>query len=133
MDQAAEHSTTSAQPEGLLPPPDSLEGGPESAPAQGVGRPLFWAVSALAGALAALCVWLALRCAALDGQGRYARQLAGELDAQRTGLEQAQAQLSAAQAQLKRLEGELDQARSTIGLLEEYSIAAPDGTTPEKQ
>ena len=131
MDQAAEHSTTSAQPEGLLPPPDSLEDGPEAAPVQGVGRPLFWAVSALAGALAALCVWLALRCAALDGQGRYAQQLAGELDAQRTGLEQAQAQLSAAQAQLERLEGELDQARSTIGLLEEYSIAAPDGTTPE--
>ena len=31
MDQAAEHSTTSAQPEGLLPPPDSLEDGPEAA------------------------------------------------------------------------------------------------------
>ena len=56
MDQAAEHGTTSAQPEGLLPPPDSLEDGPEAAPVQGVGRPLFWAVSALAGALAALCV-----------------------------------------------------------------------------
>jgi len=84
-------------------------------------KPLFFIALALALVLAGACVRLSEQqqsTAARAGElERQAVQLAQEAAAQRTLAEQRQEELARAQ--------------ETIGLLEEYSVAAPDGTVPE--
>ena len=82
-------------------------GAERTAPARVPYRPLFFAALLLLAALAGLWGWLA----ALRGRREEA-------------LAQAENQLAQARA-------ELDAAQDTIALLEEYSLAAPDGTVPE--
>lgn len=135
MDQIAEHSTKSDRPEELWVPLGEPEKAVNTTPARGVPKPLFIAVAALA---AALGIFAALLC--FFGSG-YQRNLAlahADQDYMRQQLEEAGAGLTAAQEELARTQGQLAQAREelaqaqdTIGLLEEYSLAAPDGTVPE--
>lgn len=128
MDHIAEHDMTSGRPEELRLSLEELEKAVNSTPARGVPRPLFLAVAVLAVALAAVCAWLAF--CSWDA-ARHGSRLQSQLDQElatsttlREELEQAETGLAAAQ-------GELAQARDTIELLKEYSMAAPDGTVPE--
>ncbi len=126
MEHMAEHNTSLDGPEALRPPLE--EQTKAAAPARGLPKPLFFAVAALAVALGALAAYLwffgsgCRRSMALMSAGR---------DYMRQELEEANAGLAAARAELAQREAELAQARDTIGLLEEYSVASPDGTVPE--
>lgn len=136
MDHTAGRSVNSSPEEELRLSPGGREAA--AAPARGAPRPLFIAVTALAMALAGLCVWLALQCLALGGQARYAAQLADRLAGADARLDQANAGLTAArealalrEEELARAQGDLDAAQELIARLEEFSFAAPDGTPPE--
>ncbi len=130
-----EHTTgRSAQPNSSEELRVSLDG---LAPIQeGVPKRRFAAVLALAAALALACGLLAFFC--VCQRYDYGLQLAMRLDSQAAELSQARDELAAARAELARRtedlaqrEEDLAQARDAIALLEEYSVAAPDGTVPE--
>ena len=110
------------------------EAGP-AAPGRTPFKPLFFAALLLAGLLAGGCGWLALR--AWDSAQQEFR-LHGQLDQElaaasqlRQELEQARAGLTAAQGELAQVQEELARAQDTIDLLEEYSVATPEGVVPE--
>ena len=135
MDHTLDHNTASNRPEELRVSLDELEKALSAAPARGVPKPLFIAVTALAAVLGVLLAWLAF-CSWDSAQ--YEFKLHRQLDEQqavssllREELDQANAGLAAAQEELARQEAELAQAQDTIDLLKEYSVAAPDGTVPE--
>ena len=130
MDQAPAHNTNPGSPEelrvSLARPEDGLPA------ARGVPKPLFVIVSVLAVVLALACGLLAFFfvCQRHD----YAVQLGMILDTQDATQERSErleGELNRAQTELAQKEKELAQANDTIGLLEEYSLAAPDGTVPE--
>ena len=135
MDHMAEHNTGLDRPEELRLSLEKLEKAVNATPAKGVPKPLFIAVAALAVVLgifaAALCFFdsdykrnLSLAHASYDHMCR-------ERDEAQAGLAAAQEELSRTQDQLAQARAELDAAQDTIALLEEYSLAAPDGAVPE--
>lgn len=86
----------------------------------GAGRqPLI--VTILLGALVVACALLVMEL----------RQGAGREDALRREAARLARRLEDQQTLSARLEGDLAQARDTIDLMKEHSIAAPDGTVPE--
>lgn len=105
-----------------------------SVPAKGRGpfKPLFLAALIAAGALAGICGMLAL-------QRNDALAQKGSLNSRLAQLEQELAETQntftqrqrALEEELEVRQAQLEQAEETIGTLEEYSIAAPDGTVPE--
>lgn len=128
MEHMAQHSTNFEQAEGEQGKHKLSLERREKAPGRGVPRPLFAAVAVLAVALGALAAWLAL-CSRSSAQHQV--KLLAQLDQEestacllREELEQTKTDLVAAQANLA-------QAQDTITLLEEYSVASPDGTVPE--
>lgn len=121
-----EHTITSA------PHPAGAE---RTAPARSPYKPLFFAALLALAALAGLCGWLAAqRQDVLAQTGALARQ-AGQLEDRLAELEalavSQEAALAQTQDQLAQAREELAAARDTIDFLEEYSVAAPDGTVPE--
>ena len=143
MDHAPDHSIDQGQPEEryvsleVLGNPRPAEPAP-AAPARGVPKPLFIAVSALAVVLALACGLLAFffACQRHD----YAVQLGMVLDTQSAAqkrsdrleeeLNQAHGELTRREAELAQAQEELSQAQDTIGLLAEYSLATPEGVVP---
>ena len=132
MDQATGPGTGRDQREEPCLPPDRRI---KPRPARGIPRPLFLAVAVLAAALAGL---LALSFGGPGEDGRSAAPPDGDPDLLHRQLEQANAELAAArdalacrEEELAQRERELALARDAIELLEEYSLAAPDGTVPE--
>ncbi len=101
---------------------------PESAHLRTAFKPLFFIVLALAAALATACGMLFLQRQAAAGRIRDLEQRAAQLSQEAADLRGLAEQR---QAELARRERELAQAQDTIGLLKEYSVAAPDGTVPE--
>ena len=128
MDHIAEHDTTSGRPEELRLSLEELEKAVNSTPARGVPKPLFIAVTALA---AVLGVLLALLCFFDSDYQRNMALMHADNEYLRRERDEAQTALAQVQDKLVRNEEELSQARDTIELLKEYSIAAPDGTVPE--
>ena len=128
MDHLAEHNAQPGSPQEF---PPSLGGGKtavSAAPARGVPKPLFIAVAVLAAALAAICAWLAV-CS--RDQDRAMASMRSSKEFMRQELDQASAGLAAVQEELAQARKDLARARDAIGLLEEYSLAAPNGTVPE--
>lgn len=105
-------------PEGLSPEEQEEEA---AAPARWVSRPLFTAVAALAVILGALAA----------GLGFYARVSAQNEFNLHSRLERQEEEAALLREELGQAKAELAQARETIGLLAEYSVAAPDGMVPE--
>lgn len=110
-------------------------GAERTAPARVPYRPLFFAALLLLAALAGLCGWLAAqrqtllsRTGELDRQAGRLEERLEEQEALAVRREEALAQ---AEDQLAQARAELDAAQDTIALLEEYSLAAPDGAVPE--
>lgn len=101
---------------------------PESAHPRTAFKPLFFIVLALAAALATACGMLFLQRQAAAGRIGDLEQRAAQLSQEAADLRGLAEQR---RAELARREQELAQARETIGFLEKYSIAAPDGTVPE--
>ncbi len=106
-----------------------------AAPASAPYKALFFAALLLLAALAGLCGWLAaerqtvlVRTGELVRQSGTLEERLSELEALALSREEALAQ---AEDRLAQTQAELDQARDAISLLEEYSLAAPDGTAPE--
>lgn len=135
MDHAADRNTNSDRPEELGLSLTELEKAVAAAPAGGVPKPLFIAVTVLAVALgifaALLCFFGSVyRHNMALAQGSY-EHMRRELEDANAGLTAAQEELDRTQGELAQVQTELAQAQNTIGLLEEYSIAAPDGTVPE--
>lgn len=128
MDHIAEHDTTSGRPEELRLSLEELEKAVNSTPARGVPKPLFIAVTALA---AVLGVLLALLCFFDSDYQRNMALMHADNEYLRRERDEAQTALAQVQDKLVRNEEELSQARDTIELLKEYSMAAPDGTVPE--
>ncbi len=135
MDHTAQHNTTSDQPEELRLSLEELEKAVAKTPAKGVPKPLFFAVAALAAVLAVLAAYLyifdsdyAHSMALMSADQDYMRQ---QLEEANDALTAARGELAQREAELTQAREELAQARDTIGLLEEYSLAAPDGTVPE--
>lgn len=89
---------------------------------------LFFGSVLLIAALACLYVRLAAQHQA--GMEREA-ELSSQLDRQFAELDQQLAALEQLQSTLADRQAALDEARETIGLLEEYSILTPEGTPPE--
>ncbi len=104
-------------------PPEAPEHSEDPAPARPRSpfKPLFFIALILAAALAAACGLLYV-------QQRTAAALAGELEQRTARLTQEAAEQ---RALAQRRAEELAKAEETIGLLEEYSVASPDGTVPE--
>ncbi len=128
MDRAAERSTNSDRPEELRPSLAELEKAVAKPPARGVPKPLFIAVAALAAVLGMVAAYL------LYFDSDYRRNMAlvrADNEYLRQERDEAQAGLAAAQEELAQAQADLSAAQDTIGLLEEYSLAAPDGTAPE--
>lgn len=121
MDQTIDPSTSPNSPEELRGPLGRRGKKPSATPARGVPKPLFIAVTVLAVVLAGLAGFFYL--ITLD-QGRETALLNSDQDFMHQQLDQAKADLAAAR-------GELAQAQDIIDLLEEYSLAAPDGAVPE--
>ena len=91
-------------------------------------KPMFFTALLLLAAMAGVCVWLIVwRQDSLLREAELTRQL----DQLNQTLAFQRSELDQRQAELDRQQAELDQARDTIDLLEEYSLAAPDGTVPE--
>ena len=128
MDHMEEHDTTLDRPEELRPSLAEQEKAAASAPARGVPKPLFIAVAALAAVLGMVAAYL------LYFDSDYRRNMAlvrADNEYLRQERDEAQAGLAAAQEELAQAQADLSAAQDTIGLLEEYSLAAPDGTAPE--
>lgn len=135
MDHAADHNTNSGGPEELRLSLAELEKAVAKTPARGVPKPLFLAVAALAAVLGIAAAYLLYfdsdyqRNLTLAHAGyEYASQ---ERDKAQAGLAAAQEELVRTQGELAQAQADLSAARDTIALLEEYSLAAPDGTVPE--
>ena len=128
MDHTAQHNTTSDRPEELRLSLAELEKAVAKTPAKGVPKPLFIAVAALAAVLGIVAAYL------LYFDSDYQRNMAlvrADNEYLRQERDEAQAALAEVREKLAQRETELAQARDTIGLLEDYSLAAPDGTVPE--
>ena len=128
MDHTAQHNTTSDRPEELRLSLAELEKAVAKTPAKGVPKPLFIAVAALAVVLGIVAAYL------LYFDSDYQRNMAlvrADNEYLRQERDEAQAALAEVREKLAQRETELAQARDTIGLLEDYSLAAPDGTVPE--
>ena len=135
MDHMAEHNTSPDRPEELWVSLGELEKAVAKTPARGVPKPLFIAVAALAAVLGifAALLWLFdhdYQRSLTQAHAVY-EHASQERDEAQAGLAAAQAELAQAQAELAQVREELAQARDTIGLLEDYSLAAPDGAVPE--
>jgi len=115
---APEDAAAPDQPGSTAPGPSEA---PPAARPRTVFKVLFFIALILAAALAAACGLLYL-------QQRTAAARAGELERRTAQLAQEAAEQ---RALAQRREEELAKAEETIGLLEEYSVAAPDGTVPE--
>ena len=119
MEHAVDHDIQIDETEAAAP---SLNHSEDSIPAaRNVFKPLFFGALALSLVLAGACAWL------VSGQ-QAAVVREGDLTRQTTRLEQQVADLQSASAQQQE---ELAQAQETIDLLEEYSVALPDGTVPD--
>ena len=128
MDHAPQHNINLNSPEQLNLSLGQLEKTLSTTPARGVPKPLFIVVTVLALVMGFFSAYLYI----FDSD--YQRNLAlahADCDFMRQQLEAASADLTAAQQQLARLEGELAAANDTIDLLEEYSMATPEGVVPE--
>lgn len=131
MEHAADHDTRldaegqSASPNGQL---NSRGAAAEPPCAPSAFKPLFFAVLFAAAALAGLCGWLlSQRQSSLEREGVLAQRLA-QLETQ---LAQQQTLARERDAELEQQKEALAQAQDAIKALEEYSVAAPDGTVPE--
>ena len=98
-------------------------------------RFLFIAALTVAAALAAACGWLILRQrAVLDREGELERELA-RMEQETTQLERElsgwRGDCERQRRELEEQQAMLDQARDTIDLLSQYSLASPDGEVPE--
>ncbi len=128
MDHTAGHNTDPDQTEELRLSLEKLETAVNTTPARGVPKPLFIAVAALAMVLGIMAAYLLYFDR--DYQRNLALAHAGYEHASQER-DEAQSALTKVQDELSRAQADLAQARDTIGLLEEYSLAAPDGTVPE--
>ena len=134
MEHTVDHDTRLDTAEQAAP--DSGPGGTGDAGAPATARsafkPLFFTALLLAAALAGACGWLvSQRQGSLEREGALSQRLA-QLEtrlAQQEAL--AQERETELAEELARQEEALAQARDTIELLEEYSVALPDGTLPE--
>lgn len=132
MEHLAEHDAASGRPEELRLSLEELEKAVNTTPAKGVPKPLFIAVAALAAVLALACGLLVFFFACQ--RHGYAVQLGMALDTQNAAQEwsaRLEEELNRTKGELAQRETELSAAQDAIALLEEYSIAAPDGTVPE--
>ena len=139
MEHIAGHNTELDRPEEPRLSLEELEKAVAATPARGVPKPLFIAVAALAAVLTLACGLLAFSfvCQRHD----YAVQLGMVLDTQSAAqersdrlegeLDRAKSELAQRETELAQARADLSAARDTIELLEEYSVAAPDGTVPE--
>ena len=135
MNQPAERSPGSDRPEELWVSLGELEKAVAKTPARGVPKPLFIAVAALALVAALVAAYL------LYFDSDYQRSLSQahavyehasqERDEAQAGLAAAQEELARVRTELAQTQAELASAQDAIDLLEEYSLAAPDGTVPE--
>ena len=125
MEHIIDHDTHPAGTEDAAPAESNTECA--APPARAIFKPLFFAALVLAAALGGLAAFFYARSL---GQERDAAMLNAGRDFMRRQLEQARSDLAAAQGELARQGEELAQAQDTIGLLSEYSVAAPDGTVP---
>ncbi len=128
MDHTAQHNTTSDRPEELRLSLEELEKAVAKTPAKGVPKPLFFAVAALA---VVLGIFAALLCFFDSDYKRNLSLAHAGYEHMSRERDEAQAALAEVREKLAQRETELAQARDTIGLLEDYSLAAPDGTVPE--
>ncbi len=119
MERITDHNTHPDAAEDAAPSAGDPERG--APPSRTIFKPLFFAALALAAVLGGLAAFFYAgsmerqrNIALLNASRDYMRQL----------LERTQSDLAAAQ-------DELAQARNTIDFLAEYSVAAPEGTTPE--
>ena len=124
MERAAHHDALLDETGGTAAP---TEEGRKAARVRTVFKPLFAAALTAALALSGACGWLVEQ-----QQAALLRQF--ELDRRVAQLEQELSrQMDLSQQQREELERrgqELEQAQDTIGLLEEYSMATPEGVVP---